>query len=75
MLWDFTCPDTMSFAPSLLRKTFFLVGAAASAAEAIKTAKYSALLNTHQFLPVAIETGCVLGQGAETLLRLIEKVD
>jgi len=37
----------------------------------IKTAKYSALLNMHQFLPVAIETGGVWGQGAETLLRAL----
>jgi len=54
MLWDFICTDT--FAPSHLRKNSFWPGAAASAAEAIKTAKYFALLNTHQFLPVAIET-------------------
>jgi len=64
MLWDFTCPDT--FAPSHLRKTYYFAGAqknaaaaAASAAEAIKTAKYSALLNTHQFLLVAKKTGGV----------------
>jgi len=49
-----------------------MVGAAASAAEAIKTAKYSALLITHRFLPVAIETGGMWGQGAETLLRALE---
>jgi len=30
------------------------VGAAASAAEAIKVAKYSELLTNHQFLPVAV---------------------
>jgi len=62
VLSHFTCPDT--FAPSHLQKTSFLAGAATSAAEAIKTAKYYALLNTHQFLPVAIETGGVWGQGA-----------
>jgi len=55
MLWDFTCTDT--FAPSHLRKTNFLAGGGCVCAEAIKMAKYSALLNTHQFLPVAIETG------------------
>jgi len=74
MLWDFTCPDT--FAPSHLRKTSFLAGAAASVAKAIKVAKYSELLTTHQFLSVAVvptHRGCVgggvWGQGAETLLN------
>jgi len=69
MLLDFTCPDT--FAPSHLRKTSFLVGAAA--AEAIKPAKYFALLNTRQFLPAEIETGGVWGQGTDTLLKALER--
>jgi len=43
--------------------------AGASAAEAIKVVKYSELITTHQFLPVAVETGDVWGQGVETLLR------
>jgi len=41
-----------------------LAGAAASAAEAIKVSKYSDVHITHQFLPVATETGGVWGQGA-----------
>jgi len=40
-------------------------------AEAINIAKYSELLTTHQFLPVAIETGGVLGKWAETLLKAL----
>jgi len=68
MLWDFTCPDT--FALSHLRNTSFLAGAA-STAEAIKVAEYSELLTTHQFLPGAVETEGVWGQGAETFLKAL----
>jgi len=52
-----------------------LAGAAASAAEAIKTAKYSALLNTHQFLPVEIETGGVWRTGGDIAKGPGTKVD
>jgi len=48
-----------------------MAGAAASVAEAIKVAKYSELITTHQFLPVAVETGSVWGQGGETLLKAL----
>jgi len=65
----FHFPET--FAPSHLRKISFLAGAAASAAEAIKVAKYSELFTTHQFIPVAVETGGVWGQVAEILLKAL----
>ena len=54
LLWDATCPDTL--APSHIRNSSIQAGAAASAAEGKKRAKYSALTATHDFVPVAIET-------------------
>jgi len=67
LLWDFTCPDTL--APLHIRKSSFLVGAVAEGAEARKIIKYSGLLHTHSFAPVAIETLRVWGAGAEKLLE------
>lgn len=54
LLWDFTCPDTL--AASHLPHTSVLAGAAARRAESAKSHKYSALLGSYNFFPVAIET-------------------
>ena len=54
LLWDATCPDTL--APSHVHRSSIEAGAAAAAAEAIKTAKYASLAVAHEFVPVVIET-------------------
>lgn len=53
--WDVTVPDT--FAMSHLDRTTSTAGAAAETAAAGKNEKYSGLMSTHLFIPVAVETG------------------
>ena len=67
LLWDFTCPDT--FAPSHLRLTSNSAGAAASAAEVHKVAKYSSFIHTHIFVPVGVESSGVWEVQAAEFLR------
>src|SRR6218665_492943 len=54
LIWDATIVDTL--APSYLTASATRAGAAAGFAENRKIQKYSALLDTHIFVPVAIET-------------------
>ena len=54
LAWDFTSPDTL--APSHLPTTSSISGAAAEHAADQKTIKYRAILPTHHFVPIAIES-------------------
>ena len=53
--WDVTVPDT--YANSYIADTATTASAAANRAADNKTAKYLELAKTHQFAPIAIETG------------------
>jgi hypothetical protein len=54
LAWDATTPDTL--AASHLATTRNCAGAAAAHAAALKEHKYSGLISTHFFVPVAVET-------------------
>ena len=54
LVWDATVPDTL--APSHFHATAIRAGAAAEKAASAKTTKYSSILSSHHFIPVAIET-------------------
>src|SRR6218665_1652348 len=69
LVWDATIVDTL--APSYLRASATRAGAAAGIAEVRKIQKYSALLDTHIFVPVAIETlGPINDKGLEFIADL-----
>ena len=55
LVWDITIPDT--YARSYINDTAARATAAADQAAANKIAKYTKLNMTHQFTPIAIETG------------------
>ena len=55
MAWDVTVPDT--YANSYIADTATTESAAGNRAADNKTAKYRELAKTHQFAPIAIETG------------------
>lgn len=54
LVWDVTVSDTV--APSYLQSSSAFAGAAAEQAATRKITKYSQLLQTHQFVPIAFET-------------------
>lgn len=54
LTWDFTCSDT--FASSNVNFTARQSGAASQKAETNKTKKYSDIMKSHLFSPIAIET-------------------
>src|SRR5207244_12744823 len=54
LLWDATCPDTLT--PSYIQRSAVESGAAAALAEVKKRGKYSTLAVAHEFVPVVIET-------------------
>ena len=54
LTWDVTSPDTL--APSHLATTAIHAGSAAEKAAVAKIRKYTSLLSTHIFLPLAFET-------------------
>ena len=62
MAWDVTVPDTC--ANSYIADTATTASAAANRATDSKTAKYQELAKTHQFAPIAIETGGALNEKA-----------
>ena len=69
LIWDATIVDTL--APSYLPASATRAGAAAGIAEDRKIQKYSALLDTHIFVPVAIETlGPINDKGLEFIADL-----
>ena len=69
LAWDFTCPDTV--APSHMSSSTIAAGLAAEEAEALKSEKYSDLIPSHVFVPVAIETLGAWGPGASSLVAEI----
>ena len=54
LAWDVTAPDTL--APSHVIDSARKAGSAAAKAEALKSAKYSVIAQTHAFVPLAFET-------------------
>ena len=58
-MWDATCVDT--FAASYRSLAAHASGEVAARSEALKEEKYSALLHSHEFRPVAMETSGVFG--------------
>jgi len=54
LVWDATVVDTL--APSYLQSTAVTAGAAAEIADNRKNKKYQPLLDTHDFIPLALET-------------------
>ena len=69
LTWDVTVPDTL--AASHLEACSRVAGAAAERASALKTIKYSDILRTHLFCPIAVETmGPVNQEGSRFLDKL-----
>src|SRR6218665_288544 len=54
LVWDATVVDTL--APSYVQASATMAGSAAEIATERKNSKYSELLNTHFFVPIALET-------------------
>ena len=69
--WDVTVPDT--FADAHVTNSAREAGAAAEHAATNKTNKYSRLMNTHIFYPVAIETAGTWHYQAVELVKEIGK--
>ena len=59
-MWDATCPDT--FAASHISQSSTEAGSAAAQAELKKQSKYDAIAQTHEFIPIAVETSGVWGE-------------
>src|SRR6218665_649061 len=69
LLWDATVTDTV--APSYLPQTSFVAGAAAELAAHRKIAKYSQLITSYNFVPVAFEAmGPINSPGLELIKTL-----
>ena len=66
MTWDVTVPDTL--AASYRNQTSVCGGAAAEKASLRKMAKYSCLLPTHDFCPIACETMGPINEAGLSLL-------
>ena len=69
MAWDVTVPDT--YAASHISSTSSTPAAAAEQAATGKIAKYSNISGTHQFIPIAIETG---GSWCQAAIRFISEL-
>ena len=67
LVWDATCSDT--FAPSYVEDAARGPWIVAAAAESRKKTKYSNLLSSHVFTPVAIETSGVFGPETEAFIK------
>ena len=69
LVWDATVVDTL--APSYLPASAIRAGAAACLAEDRKNLKYKAFLNTHVFVPIALETlGPINNEGLDFISDL-----
>jgi hypothetical protein len=69
LVWDFTCPDTL--ATSHRNVAISGQGKVARNAEEKKRSKYSKLLATHFFIPIAVESLGALGDEALIFFREI----
>ena len=56
LVWDATVVDRPTLAPSYVQASATMAGSAAEIATERKNSKYSELLNTHFFVPIALET-------------------
>jgi hypothetical protein len=73
MTWDATVTDTV--AESYLNTTAIEAGAAAEAAAGRKEDKYSQIVNSHIFIPLAFETlGPINSKGAAFLSELGRRI-
>ena len=70
--WNVTVPDT--YAQSHIAETADNAGAAATKAAVNKSVNYACLTATHQFVPIAIETGGPWNSEAAELGRRITQV-
>src|SRR6218665_968508 len=66
LVWDATVVDTL--ASSYVQATAAMAGAAAEIATKRKNVKYSALFNTHVFVPLAMETLCPINVTGQNFL-------
>ena len=69
LVWYCTCVDT--FAGVHLNRSAMEAGTAANSAEERKRRKYAALVEAHQFEPIAVETMGVYGESTGVILRVI----
>ena len=69
LVWDCTCVDT--FAGVHLNSSAKEAGITANSAEERKRRKYTALVEAHQFEPIAVETMGVYGESTGVILRVI----
>ena len=70
LTWDVIVPDT--FATSHIATTSYLPGAAAEHAATLKKQKYAALSQTHEFVPLPIETSGVFNSER---LAFVKEID
>ena len=69
LTWDVTVPDTCAI--SHIASTSYLPRAAAEHAATLKKQKYAALSQTHEFVPLAIETSGVFNsEGLEFVKKI-----
>ena len=69
LAWDLTVPDT--FATSYNASTSYLPGLAAEHAATLKKQKYTALSQTHEYVPLAIKTSGVFNsEGLEFVKKI-----
>ena len=69
LVWDCTCVDT--FAGVHLNRSAMEAGTAANRTEERKRCKYAALVESHQFEPIAVETMGMYGEYTVVILRAI----
>jgi len=69
LVWDATCPDP--FATSYIGQATTAAGCMADHIEARKCERYSHLVPSHLFQPVAIKTSGVIGQKSLSFLRAL----
>ena len=67
LAWDASIPDTL--APSHVGNTGRTAGSAATAGEAVKETKYSSLMQTFAFMPIATETLGTYGPQARRFIQ------
>ena len=66
-MWDTTCPNTFALSHVMLATSE--AGAVADRADDRKRLKYAAVLATHHFVSVAVETSGVFGQGVKSFIE------
>ena len=67
LVWDATCADT--FAPSYRSLAVYAAGDVAARVESLKEEKYTDLLHSYDFVPIAVETSGVFGPRTLSFLK------